>query len=70
MEGPNKFNWVDYTPTCKHKYEDCVWDPAYIQATYPEWYKKLFGDKTPDQAAQEPLHSCDMCKDGQRFDNL
>ena len=38
-----------YNPVCPFGYDDCVWDPAYIKANYPEWYTKLYGDKTPEE---------------------
>ena len=63
MEGPNRFRGVEYTPTCKYDMEDCIWDPAYIHATYPEWYEKLFGRLTPEEAAAQEGHSCAMCTD-------
>ena len=44
----------DYTPTCPRGYDDCVWDPAYIKHHYPDWFAKLWGNRTPEQAAQSP----------------
>lgn len=43
----------DYTPTCPRGYVDCVHDPAYIKHHHPDWYAKLYGDKTPEEAAHE-----------------
>lgn len=34
----------DYTPVCPRGYTDCVYDPAYIKFSSPEWYKELYGD--------------------------
>lgn len=42
-----------YTPVCPRGYTDCVCDPAYIKFRHPEWYNKLYGDKTPEEAAHE-----------------
>ena len=56
MEGPNQFDWVYYKPTCKFGCEDCIHDPAYIKATYPEWYERLYGGLSPEAAAK--------CEDG------
>ena len=58
MEGPNQFDWVYYKPTCKFRYENCIHDPAYIYSTYPEWYKELYGDKTPEEAATDEEEGC------------
>lgn len=62
-EGPNQFKTIYYKPTCPHGYEDCVFDPAYIYATYPKWYASLCGDKKPEEVV------CDNCKDGERYDD-
>ena len=51
MEGPNQFKDVYYRPVCKFGWDDCIYDPAYIYATYPDWYKTLYGDKTPEEVA-------------------
>lgn len=42
-----------YIPTCPRGYSDCVNDPAYIKYTYPDWYKKLYGDISPEDAAKQ-----------------
>ena len=52
MEGPNQFDWVYYRPTCKFGWDDCICDPAYIKATYPEWYERLYGGLDPETAAK------------------
>jgi hypothetical protein len=52
MEGPNQNEWVYYRPTCKFGCEDCIHDPAYIKATYPEWYERLYGGLSPEAAAK------------------
>jgi hypothetical protein len=62
-EGPNQFNTVKYRPTCVHGCTDCIWDPAYIYATYPNWYKKLYGEAKPAEVA------CENCADGERYDD-
>jgi hypothetical protein len=61
MEGPNQFKSVYYRPTCKFGWDDCINDPAYIYATYPEWYKSLYGDKTPEEAAEDEEEGCAHC---------
>lgn len=52
MEGPNQFDWVYYKPTCKFGWDNCIHDPAYIKATYPEWYERLYGGLSPEAAAK------------------
>ena len=47
------YYFKDYIPTCPQGWDDCVCDPAYIKATYPEWYKELYGDMTPEEAAKK-----------------
>lgn len=70
MEGPDKFKTVYYKPTCQYGCEDCVMDPAYIKATYPEWYAELFGDLTPEKAAAtEKRSSCYSCIDCSLYDD-
>lgn len=68
MEGPNEFQKVGYVPTCRHGCDDCIHDPAYIKATYPEWYAELYGPKTPKEAAQDS-RGCAMCKEGELYDD-
>lgn len=62
-EGPDQFKTVRYRPTCVHGCTDCIWDPAYIYATYPNWYKKLYGESKPTEVA------CENCADGERYDD-
>ena len=69
MEGPNKWQWVYYKPTCRFGCDDCIYDPAYIYSTYPDWYKKLYGSKTPEEAAVSKGNSCSCCIDGDRYDD-
>lgn len=69
MEGPNQFKTVYYKPTCKFGCEDCICDPAYIKATYPEWYERLHGGLNPEVAA-ECEGSCAVCtEDDCLYDN-
>ena len=42
--------FTPYKPTCPYGYTDCVYDPAYILHIDPDWYKDLYGDKTPEEA--------------------
>lgn len=62
-EGPNQFKTVKYRPTCVHGHTDCIWDPAYIYATYPDWYKRLYGETKPVEVA------CEKCANGERYDD-
>jgi hypothetical protein len=69
MEGSNQFKTVYYKPTCKFGCEDCICDPAYIKATYPEWYERLHGGLSPEIAA-ECEGSCGVCtEDDCLYDN-
>ena len=43
----------EYVPLCPFGATDCVCDPAYIHYAHPEWYKSMFGDKTPEEVANE-----------------
>lgn len=67
-EGPGQFKPIYYKPLCPYGYMDCVWDPAYIYNTYPNWYKKLYGDITPEEALAEG-HCCRNCVDGNQYDD-
>lgn len=70
MEGPNQFNWVYYKPTCKFGWDNCIHDPAYIYSTYHEWYKELYGDKSPEEAAADEEEGCAHCtKDNCYYDD-
>lgn len=69
MEGDNKFKDVYYRPTCKFCFDDCIYDPAYIYSTYPDWYKKLYGNKTPEEAAMSKRSSCSCCENGCEYDD-
>lgn len=68
MEGPNRFKWVCYIPTCRYGAEDCVCDPAYIHATYPNWYVKLYGESNVMQVARMDS-TCSRCVNGDRYDD-
>ena len=48
-----KSHYKEYKPTCPRGYTDCVYDPAYIKSVDAEWYKELYGDKTPEEAAED-----------------
>ena len=50
---PQQSCFMYYKPVCPRGYVDCVYDPAYIKYHYPDWYKKLYGDKTPEEAAEK-----------------
>jgi hypothetical protein len=47
---PKSSHFIPYVPICPRGFVDCVWDPAYILYTDPDWYKELYGDKTPLEA--------------------
>lgn len=68
MEGADRFKRVEYKPTCRHGCDDCIYDPAYIKATYPDWYVELYGEKTPEEAALEK-NGCVLCYCGERYDD-
>lgn len=57
MEGQNKFNEVDYTITCKFGLSHCIYDKAYMQATYPETYSSISGEY------------CIFCINANRYDD-
>jgi len=40
-----------YIPVCPKGFADCVCDPAYIKYINPERYNELYGDLTPQEAA-------------------
>lgn len=42
-----------YIPTCPRGYTDCVNDPAYIKYYHEEWYKDIYGELTPYEAAEK-----------------
>ena len=42
-----------YEPVCPRGYKNCVNDPAYIQYKNPSFYKKIWGNKTTYEAAEE-----------------
>lgn len=50
---PQQSCFMYYKPVCPRGQVDCVYDPAYIKYHYPDWYKKLYGDKTPEEAAEK-----------------
>jgi hypothetical protein len=70
MEGPDQFKSVYYRPTCKFGWDECIYDPAYIYSTYPDWYKSLYGDMTPEEAASKFKKSCCFnCTNGDLYDD-
>ncbi len=63
-DHPLRRYFQGYIPTCPQGYDDCVCDPAYIKVHYPEWYKELYGDITPEEAsAQDCDRNCLDCYD-------
>lgn len=70
MEGPDRFKCGYYKPTCKFDCGDCIYDPAYIHTTYPEWYKELYGAISPEEAAALQNSTCSICsEDDYRYDD-
>ncbi|MBO5424089.1 MAG: hypothetical protein J6A25_01090 [Lachnospiraceae bacterium] len=67
-EGPDQFKNIYYKPTCKYGCIDCIYDPAYIKETYPRWYKSLFGEMTPLDAACWD-GTCADCRDCDKYDD-
>ena len=51
---PKQSYFQEYKPVCPRGYEDCISDPAYIKYHYPNWYKELYGDLSPEEAIYEP----------------
>ena len=49
---PNQSFFATYIPVCPLGIKDCISDPAYIKRHYPEWYKDLYGDIPPEEAAR------------------
>lgn len=49
--------YTEYIPTCPKGYIDCISDPAYIKYHHPNWYKELYGEKTPEEVSKE---ECDI----------
>lgn len=66
QDRPTQSYFELYRRTCPHGYRDCIYDPAYIKFWYPDWYKDLYGDKTPQEVVRE---SCNDCEDGDRYDD-
>ena len=50
---PTQSLYCDYIPVCLLGYSDCINDPGYIKFTYPDWYKDLYGNMTPEQAVEK-----------------
>lgn len=54
----------EYIPVCPKGFTDCVCDPAYIKYIDPEWYNELYGDLTPQEAAdRDCTEEDDNCYD-------
>lgn len=47
---PKRSHFATYIPVCPRGYIDCVYDPAYIKDSAPNWYKDLYGDVSPEEA--------------------
>lgn len=47
---PKHSQYAAYIPVCPRGYTDCIGDPAYIKYKYPDWYKSLYGDLSPEEA--------------------
>ena len=44
---------LPYEPVCPFGYTDCINDPAYIKYHYPDWYDDLYGNLSPQEAAEK-----------------
>ena len=53
MTLPRSSHFLYYIAVCPRGFADCIYDPAYIKFHYPDWYKELYGDKTPYEAAEK-----------------
>lgn len=60
-------HFMAYIPTCRFNYMDCIHDPAYIFCYHKEWYYKLYGDITPEEAAKDK-EGCLLCHHGSDYD--
>lgn len=49
---PSESRFKEFEPTCRLGYDNCISDPAYIKFHYPDWYRDLYGDLTPEEAAK------------------
>jgi len=58
-------NFKEYDITCPKGFEDCVYDPVYIKTYHPEWYKRLYGDITPEEASKISCDVNDSCYDNE-----
>ena len=56
-----------YDMYCPYGLSGCIHDPGYILQEYPEWYKELYGDMPPEEAAQKECLR--YCKDGSDYDD-
>ena len=44
--------YAEYKAVCPFGMTDCVCDPGYIKYHYPEWYKDMYGNKTPEETVK------------------
>ena len=58
-----------YTPVCPLGFKDCVTDPAYIQYNYPDWYHKMYGDKSPEEILDESCREIMKLTDNSCYDD-
>lgn len=61
-------HYMAYIPTCRFNYMDCIHDPAYTFHYDKEWYHELYGDMTPEEAANDK-EGCRLCKHGEHYDD-
>lgn len=61
-------HYMAYIPTCRFYCMDCINDPAYIFRYHKEWYHELYGDMTPEEAANDK-EGCQLCKHGEHYDD-
>ena len=60
---PKYSNFMYYKAVCPCGYLDCIYDPGYIHFHYPDWYKELYGDLTPEEAIKKEGGCLDRIKD-------
>lgn len=48
-----------YEPLCSLGFDNCIYDPSFIKANYPEDYKRLWGDKEPKEIVEKGY--CSIC---------
>ena len=50
---PKRSYFQFYKTVCPYGITDCIYDPGYIKAFYPEDYAEDYGDKDPEEVIKE-----------------